>query len=776
MKKTVFLAFLLTYSAVFGFEITSFQPDERFRLFNDGWKFKENDSSRYYQNNLDDSDWRDVQLPHDMGVEKEFSKENPSCQAYLPGGVCWYRKSFELSRQWQNESFKILFNGAYCNSKVWCNGKLLGERPNGFISFAYDITDYLQFGRENTNVIAVRIDHSDYADCRWYTGTGINRDVYLVKTDKVHTKLWGTYVTTPEITDKYADVKAEVKLVNSSEETQKVGVENQIIDKRDDVRAREKRFVDFEPGEKTLNLNLRLKSPELWNTKYPKMYALKTIVTRGEEVVDEYYTPFGVRDFRFDSNEGFFLNGEPMLIKGVCLHDGAGALGTAVPKPVWRRRLQKLKDGGCNAIRMSHNPHDPHLYDLCDEMGFLVMNEAFDEWYEGKRKWVDGWNQTKYEREGYHEHYEEWAEKDLTDMLLRDRNHPSIILWSIGNEIDYPNDPFPPGEMDLIPEAIKLREIVKDHDLTRPVTAACAGPEANVFMDYLDVIGFNYKEKLYEDVHKRYPYKIFTGSENGKGLQPWLAVKNNEYISSQFLWTGIDYLGEAGKWYNENNGTHSRGARCGLLDLAGFAKPAYYRQKAYWEEDPFVHLYQNDEGHIVSYSNCENVELFQGEKSLGNFEVPESKRIMIRNPEGEDFRAIGKRARVDVAQAVYNIPGEPARIVPNIVEKKLVLDGRNVVHVEIYVVDEDGYPVEDAEIEIEASIEGPAEIIGIENGNQGDISRYGKMTKKTFNGKMLYYIRGGERPGDVELNLSPEGMESISVLINSGMPVDSAYW
>jgi beta-galactosidase/beta-glucuronidase len=756
------------------FEMTAFQPEDKYQLFVQDWRFTETDNINSYQRGFDDSAWRPVSLPHDMGIEKPFDAANPSCQAYLPGGVCWYRKEFKLPRNERTKSYRILFNGAYCNSKVWCNGKLLGERPNGFVSFYYDITDLLEFGRENTNVIAVRLDHSDFADCRWYTGTGINRDVFLVATDPVHVKQWGTYITTPHIDEKSAKAKLEVTVENDSNTSRQLFLENIIYDKNDRVAARERRYITAEPGDNQFNTEFDLRSPILWTIRNPDMYMLETKLLENEEVIDSSYTPFGVRSFDFNADTGFSLNGQSMLIKGVCLHDDAGALGTAVPKKVWARRLELLKKMGANAIRMSHNPHDPYLYELCDKMGFLVMDEAFDEWNGGKRKWIDGWNQTKFDTKGYNAYYEEWAEKDLEAMLLRDRNHPSVIMWSIGNEIDYPNDPFEPGDISLVSEARKLREIVKDYDLTRPVTAACAGPEANVFKDYLDIIGYNYKEKLYASEHERYPYKIFTGSENGRSFEAWKAVKDNPFISSQFIWTGIDYLGEAGQW--EKNGQHSRGSRSGLMDLAGFPKTGYYERMAWWATTPFVQLCKMPDGSINCYSNCEDIELYEDDKTLGVFSVPENKTISIKNPTGSSYKAIGKVARVTMAEYTLTTPGEPARIIAICDTKKLMLDGRDIAHVEMYIIDEKGTIVTDNDKLISVSVSGPVNILGIENGDQGDITPYSSREKMTKNGRLLVYLQSETYPSDVTISFETEGLASISLVIDSQMPFNLPIW
>jgi beta-galactosidase/beta-glucuronidase len=322
---------------------------------------------------------------------------------------------------------------------------------------------------------------------------------------------------------------------------------------------------------------------------------------------DKWRDDVGFRRFHFDPDRGFFLNGENLKIKGVCLHDDAGALGTAVPAEVWERRLITLKEAGCNAIRMSHNPHADYFYKLADRLGFLVMDEAFDEWETGKNKWIEGWNVGTPGKDGYHEYFKEWSGRDLQDMMLRSRNSPSIIMWSIGNEIDYPNDPYSDpilntgrnpqiygkGYLSNHPPASRLGEIsrqlvkvAKEIDTTRPITAALAGvvmSNTTAYPENLDIVGYNYQEYRYKEDHEKYPQRIIYGSENSMNLEAWQAVSQNSFISAQFLWTGIDYLGEAGKWPNRSNGA-------GLLDLAGNPKPQYFFRKSIWTEKPMINL------------------------------------------------------------------------------------------------------------------------------------------------------------------------------------------
>ena len=344
-----------------------------------------------------------------------------------------------------------------------------------------------------------------------------------------------------------------------------------------------------------------------------------TTLTDGDKTLDTVETPFGIRTFNFDANKGFTLNGQSMKIKGVCLHEDAGALGAAIPIQVWQRRFAILKEAGCNAIRTSHNPPDPEFLDLCDSMGFLVMDEAFDEWTRGKNKWVAGRNRGQPSKAGYNTDFKEWAETDIKDMVRRDRNHPSIIMWSIGNEIDYLNDAYPANSPELPPIAAMLIKAVKSVDTTRPVTAACAAVGTNLWVDQLDIAGYNYQEQRYPADHAAHPNRIIYGSENSLQPQTWLAVVQNDFIAGQFLWTGIDYLGEAGGWPN-------RGSGAGIIDLAGFKKRQFYQRQALWTDKPMVYLDANARG-VTCYSNCDSVALYHDGTLIGEQQVPPARQV-----------------------------------------------------------------------------------------------------------------------------------------------------
>ena len=597
------------------------------------------------------------------------------------------------------------------HSTVWCNGVQVGERPYGYSSFTCDLTPAIHFGGEN--VIAVRVNHEQYADSRWYAGSGIYRNVYLSVTDKLHIATYGTSVTTPKVTNDSATVNVQTEVKNEGTAAIDATIATEIIDEKGESVARaEQTGSVLANGQQRFAAALNVPHPELWSPDHPRLYSACTQIRSQGKLVDETITPFGIRSFHFDPENGFSINGRSMKLKGVCLHHDAGALGAAVPIQVWETRLKLLQEAGCNAIRTSHNPPAPEFLDLCDRMGFLVMDEAFDEWTEGKKKWIVGHNVGQPGTDGYHSDFDKWADIDIRDMVLRDRNHPSIIMWSIGNEIDYQNDPFPPNSTVLPPVAKPLIDDVKAVDTTRPVTAACAFPATNLFKKLLDIEGYNYMEQLYAGDHAANPSRVIYGSENHHTLAAWQAVEQNDYIAGQFLWTGIDYLGEAGTW-------PSHGSGAGLLNLAAFPKNQYYFRKSLWAEAPMAYLSTSGlfagrgtrrgtaGNNIFCFTNCDRVELFHDGKSLGS--KPHAAGEVLSWPvdfTGGILKAVGTKGSATVEFELRK-PGAPAKLLLKSDITELKADGRDVAQLELDVTDKDGTLVPDAANVVTCSVEGP---------------------------------------------------------------------
>ncbi|MDR3121113.1 MAG: beta galactosidase jelly roll domain-containing protein, partial [Clostridiales bacterium] len=541
---------------------------------NKHWKFRLGDAPTAWQKDFEDTDWDSVTLPHDWAVSLEFSRENSSGTGYLPGGTGWYRTRFTLPEAGRDKKIWVVFDGVYKNSQVWVNGYNLGNRPYGYSTFRYDITDFAAFG-ETENVLSVRVVHEDIADSRWYTGSGITRKVSLEIQEKLYFDEYGVFFS---LLPTQNGVRIRNTLVNETGCTATGVVINRLLDAEGgEAAVFSSAFSLAQDEKKRITIEGTVDDPKLWSPEAPYLYTLVSEIQIDGQPHNRRTERVGMRAARFCPDTGFYLNDRNMKLKGVCVHHDGGCLGAAVPKTVWRRRLSKLKAMGCNAIRMSHNPHAPELYELCDELGFLVIDEAFDEWEGVKNKWSTGHNVYPPKHQGYAEHFPEWHERDLKAMVRRDRNHASVILWSIGNEIDYPNDPYahprfdvttgnndaskPSAERVYNPNrpnmerisvlARRLVRMVKEEDDTRPVTSAVAFPELSTyigFIDALDVVGYNYKEQFYEQDHRRFPDKPFLGTENSRSFHAWQYVTDNDYVAGQFLWTGIDFLGETSGW------------------------------------------------------------------------------------------------------------------------------------------------------------------------------------------------------------------------------------
>lgn len=515
----------------------SASADDR-RLFDEGWQFTLNDSVKMSWFGYNDKTWRTLDLPHDWAVEGDFMATAPSGASggALPGGIGWYRKHFNVTKADKGKKLFIDFDGVYMNAKVWINGHELGQRPYGYSSFRYDLTPHLNYGGDN--VVAVRVDNSDQPNSRWYSGCGIYRHVYLVNTDNIHVSHWGTWINAEVQASGAAVFKFDVELDNETGKSKKVTVVNTLLDASGKAVGSSSSAVKLSAGasRKVVSQSLTLKNPQLWSVERPYIYKVRTQVKVGGKVVDEYYTNTGVRSFRFDAEKGFFLNGKNMKINGVCQHHDMGCLGAAVNEDALYRQLKMLRDMGANAVRCSHNPPAPELLNMCDTMGLIVMDESFDMWHRRKTK------------NDYARFFDKWAERDLTDLVRRDRNHPSILMWSIGNEVleqwssaDADNLTAEQANLilnaghdastlakdgeELSPNSILTRNlcsIIRRLDNTRPITAGCNEPDPGNHLfksGALDIIGFNYHHEWVKDVPKNFPGKPFIFSESVSALQ-----------------------------------------------------------------------------------------------------------------------------------------------------------------------------------------------------------------------------------------------------------------
>ena len=648
-------------------------------LWDEGWRFALHNDDKAHETTFDDHAWRVLDLPHDWAIEGDFYALNPSGAngGALPGGIGWYRKHLNLNDNDASSRYVLHFDGAYMNTSVYVNGQLVGMRPYGFISFSYDITPYLK--KQGDNVVAVKVDNSKQPNSRWYTGCGIYRHVYLMKSSDIRIEEWGVQALT-EVKKGKGKVSLNTKIENPSGRSRRVIVHQTLWNKAHQMVSKASKACQVEAKGATISQLLNVNKPQLWSLESPNLYTVTTEIEENGRILDRDTISIGLRNVAFDVKKGFFLNGKNIKINGVCLHGDLGCLGTAINEDALYRQLLMMKDMGVNAIRCSHNPPAPELLNLCDSMGLLVMDEAFDSWMQGK---------TTYD---YSIYFKTWAERDLRDMVLRDRNHPSIILWSIGNEVleqwnktksttvaledvnillNNSRDKTLLSSTDTLNASAKLTQflasIVRRYDPTRLISAGCneVSPNNNLFKSgALDVIGFNYHQKKVADVPQNFPGKPFIMTETVSALhtrgyyrmpsdslyrwpthkrpftepsfmcssydnscaywgstheQTWDIVKHTPYCSGQFIWTGFDYIGEPTPF-----NFPARSSYFGIVDLAGFPKDVYYLYQSEWTNKPVLHVFPHwnwIEGQAIDlwcyYNQADEVELFINGKSQG---------------------------------------------------------------------------------------------------------------------------------------------------------------
>lgn len=838
MNKTFSLiAFFVFFLGVKGSNAQTREID-----FNFDWKFTRiKEKVKLVKIPLNDKAWRDVRLPHDWSIEGKFSKDLNGATGYLPGGVGIYQKHFKTTGNPIDKNTFVLFDGVYNNATFWLNGRLLGENPYGYSPAYFDLTDKLKTdGTEN--VLTVHVDHSRYVDSRWYTGSGIYRNVKLITVNKLHIPIWGSFVTTPEISKEKATVNIELKVKNSNRKKECFDLETQIIGPNGEVVATISEEQKLSGNKEVVfNQLLSVKIPKLWDTEHPNMYKAITSIKLKDKVVDKYETPFGIRSVKHDKEQGFFLNGKSTFVKGVCVHHDAGLVGAAVPKGVWRRRIQALKEGGVNAIRTSHNPFSQEFYDLCDEMGVLVQSEIFDEFDYPKDKRLNMHERhDDYISRGYTEHFQKWGKSDLTRSILRDRNHPSIFEWSIGNEIewtykDYKHvsglwDPgaksywnrepnisakemqdrykaLPDRKYKLAETAKRLAGWVKELDLSRPVTANLIIPVASLasgYADALDIVGFSYQTNQYNWSKKNYPNMHFTGNENSGNWTEWNSIIEDPMIYSMYMWTGIDYLGEANeKW-------PQKGWDGDMLDFGGFKKQGWDHFKTIWVNKPHIALgtykvkdsisidaltgdikiknkkiskwnnqiaqkkwnYKKGERVIVEVpTNLHKAELLLNGRSLGWRALSKNPDRILRWVVPFEEGELVARGGFDGQEMEVKLGTTTKPVAIKLISDKKVINkgGYDVAHIIAQVFDEKGNEVTSEEVKLTFKAEGDVKVLGIDNGSNRSVQDYHSDTVETNNGHTLMIIQSlRNSKGVVKVKVSAEGIptQEIEVKIN----------
>jgi beta-galactosidase len=760
--------------------------------FDAGWSFTLGDVKGAEVADFDASGWRKLDLPHDWSVEGRFEADHPTGApgGYLPAGMGWYRKAFQVPKELEGRRVFIEFDGVYMNAEVWINGHRLGKRPYGYLGFEYDLTPHLKFG--GRNVVAVRVDDSRQPSGRWYTGTGIYRHVWLKHTGPVHVAHWGTYVTTPEVTDSSAKVAMETTLRNHLDAAKSVTVRQTILGADQKPAATtESAHEVAAAGELVVTQLMTLPEPQLWSPEEPNLYSVRTELVIDGKVADLYHTPLGVRTLRFDRNEGFFLNGKPVEWKGMCNHQDLGPLGTALWDEALRRRMVMLKEMGVNALRTAHYPHSPEFMRMADEMGFLVVNETFDEWRQG---WAfendvlvsSGTNRGK-AKFGYNQYFDEWHERDLIDHLKRDRNHPCVIMWSIGNEVA---EAQKNGETQTVQI---LRDIARKVDPTRPVTAGTnhiRTANETGFLDHLDIVGYNGGGGscfLYEADHKRFPNRIIYSSEGPHSRQTrgeyrsitdyrerdqptpdltpaevfpetdpyydssfdncavrinardsWRLTSQFPFVLGEFRWTGFDYIGESGGWPRVLG-------NFGIIDLCNFPKDTHYFYQSVWTEKPMIHIlphwnWPGKEGveiPVMAYTTGDEAELFLNGKSLGTRKFGEGNPShllwLVPYTPGE-LKAVARKNDVEIATKIIRTAGPPAQIAFETDQAKLDPNHRDLAYFTIRVEDAEGNFDPKGARWVTLNVRGPGRIVGVHNGDPLSHTPFQSDTVRTFNG------------------------------------------
>ncbi len=737
-------------------------------LLDSDWHFFKGEAEGAEQQQFNDAAWQQVNLPHDWSISGPFEEAAPAkgAGAFLPTGIGWYRKQFTLPAANTNSRVFAEFDGVMANSDVWINGSHLGHRPNGSVSFLYELASFVRFGGQ-TNILAVRADTSRQPASRWYAGSGIYRHARLLVTDPVHIEHWSTFITTMGNV-----VRVQTTVINQSTAPRDVFVElaipgaPSVVSQSQAVPA---------GSSAQFSVETTIASPRLWDIDQPSLYQALLTVRDRNNVFDSEAESFGVRRFNFDPATGFWLNGRNLKIKGVCLHEDGSCFGTAVPVGVWERRLRALRGLGVNAIRTAHNPPAPEFLDLCDRMGFLVMDESFDCWTVGKNPF------------DYHLYFTNWSKIDLRDAIRRDRNHPSIILWSAGNEIhDTPRAALAKGILQ------GLVQVCHENDPTRPVTQALfrpnvSGDYTNGLADLLDVIGTNYRDNELLAVHRNKPTRKIIGTEQRPDRATWLACRDHPEHAGQFLWTGVDYLGESRRWPMIAAGS-------GLIDRCGEPKPLGYQRQSWWSEKPMVFITRRlsaesaqpadpgfaplDRSQILFpdwtprdtsphdetaevYSNCQDVELLLNGRSLGSQSLPSdaSPRVWKVHFEPGEIVAIAKNNGVAVARHSLRTAGPPASIA-------LTSDPYdNLVFVAATIVDANGIQVPSANDLIDFRADGGGAIAAVDSADNSSHEAFQSHQRRAFEGECFAIVKVAPGKGKIQLRASAENLQAASLTI-----------
>jgi len=782
--------------------------------FDFDWKFYSGDISGAESPTFDDSQWRQIDLPHDWSIEDlpaaegkkqigPFSEDSPGkgSTGNVVGGTGWYRKTFTLDEKPDGEKVQILFDGVYMNSEVWINGQSLGIHPYGYTPFFYDLTSFLKPSGEK-NILAVKVNNTG-KNSRWYSGSGIYRHVNLIVTGKVHIPVWGISVTTPDVNAVKATVELKIKVENGAEKSGNLEITTRIVspDGQQISEANTSIHPFNDPIAETTQ-SFEIPNPKLWSVDSPILYQAITEVSFDGDVVDQQTATFGIRSIEFSAEKGFLLNGKQVLLKGGCMHHDNGPLGSATIDRAEERRVELMKKFGFNAIRTSHNPPSSQFLDACDRLGILVIDEAFDQWQLPKNS------------DDYHLYFDDWYKRDLEAMVLRDRNHPSVIIWSIGNEIKERADS---SGLEI---TRNLSQIVKSIDKTRPVTAAiCEFWETkdkqweatDPIFELLDVGGYNYQWRQYENDHQKFPERMMIGTESiaKEAFENWQMVERNPYVLGDFIWTAMDYVGESGigrseiisqnakelsapnwPWYN---------AYCGDIDICGFKKPqSYFRDVVWkisnlemavhtpiplgmkelvsmwgWPDEQQSWNWMGSEGQKLQvniYSNYPEVRLELNGKVIGTKPVSKETKLTATFEvpyEAGELKAVGLKDGKEMESKILKTTGNATKIRLTADRSEIKADRNDLSYLTVEVIDENGNLVPDANLLIQFKVEGSGELAALENGNPTDMKSFRGTQVNSYRGKCLVILRPSETVGEIKLKADAAGLEGAEAVVTT---------
>lgn len=794
---------LLVFAIVTGISISSLAQAniERKQLFDNDWKFFLGDVPTASASNFDDKNWQKLDLPHDWSIEGTVDINNPTGNdgGYFPAGIGWYRKTFTVPESSKGKLASLYFEGVYMNSNVFINGKSLGLHPYGYTSFSYDITPYLLYGKKN--IISVKVDNSMQKNCRWYSGSGIYRHVWMILTDPVHVAQWGVTIKTPDVSPEKATVLIKSKLKNETNLPQKITLKTRLLGVNAKSAGNDQLELELPANsEKEVEQTILVLKPKLWTPGTPNLYQAEVQIEKNKKVIDNSQTAFGIRSIKFTTDDGFQLNGKTIKLNGGCVHHDNGCLGAAAFNRAEERRVELLKSAGFNAIRTSHNPPSEAFLDACDRLGMLVIDESFDGWKEKKNDY------------DYAMYFDAWWQRDVEAMVQRDRNHPSIIMWSIGNEVIERKKP------EAVETAKMLADCVHKNDPTRPVTSAMTtwDKDWDVFDPLFavqDIGGYNYQLFRAPKDHERVPSRVIVQTESypRDAFVNWKLVQNHNYILGDFVWTALDYLGESGigRWYYPSDvpGEHYQGkmfpwhgAYCGDIDLTGWRKPISHYRSMLYNDNEKLYLavrepnpdsgkikvtgwgvwptweswtwpgHDGKEIQVEVYSKYPKVRLYLNKKLLGEqatTEEQEFKATFNLPYAAGELKAVGVVDNKEVETTILQTTGEAAniRLIPD--HTKILADGQDLSFVTIEVTDKNGRLQPNAENRLQFKIDGPGVIAGVDNANIKDLDSYVGTSRKAWHGRVLVVIKSTKNIGDLKLTVNSAGLSSAFTIIHA---------